>query len=56
MFNWITLSATSALFRSEFEVEIILFLSAGLCCMTACSIYAHRITTEFFDPLFVAQK
>ncbi|KAF3706363.1 Claudin-10 [Channa argus] len=28
----------------------------GLCCMTACSIYAHRITTDFFDPLFVAQK
>uniref|UniRef100_G3N8T8 Claudin n=1 Tax=Gasterosteus aculeatus aculeatus TaxID=481459 RepID=G3N8T8_GASAC len=32
------------------------FVLSGLCCMTACSIYAHRITTDFFDPLFVAQK
>uniref|UniRef100_A0A8C6S2B5 Claudin n=1 Tax=Neogobius melanostomus TaxID=47308 RepID=A0A8C6S2B5_9GOBI len=29
---------------------------SGLCSMTACSIYAHRITTDFFDPLFFAQK
>lgn len=43
-------------FLSEFEVEIFSFPSAGLCSMTACSIYAHRITTDFFDPLFVAQK
>ncbi|XP_068446653.1 claudin-10a [Clinocottus analis] len=32
------------------------FVLSGLCCMTACSIYAHRVTTDFFDPLFVAQK
>ncbi|XP_061700450.1 claudin-10-like isoform X5 [Syngnathoides biaculeatus] len=32
------------------------FILCGLCCATACSIYAHRITTDFFDPLFVAQK
>ncbi|CAL8289842.1 unnamed protein product [Lota lota] len=32
------------------------FILCGLCCITACSIYAHRITTDFFDPLFVAQK
>ncbi|XP_078099856.1 claudin-10a [Sander vitreus] len=32
------------------------FILNGLCCMTACSIYAHRITTDFFDPLFYAQK
>ncbi|KAM9830046.1 claudin-10a isoform X2 [Syngnathus typhle] len=32
------------------------YILSGLCCMTACSIYAHRITTDFFDPLFVAQK
>ncbi|XP_045910060.1 claudin-10a isoform X2 [Micropterus dolomieu] len=32
------------------------FILSGLSCMTACSIYAHRITTDFFDPLFVAQK
>uniref|UniRef100_A0A3Q0SXT6 Claudin n=1 Tax=Amphilophus citrinellus TaxID=61819 RepID=A0A3Q0SXT6_AMPCI len=36
-------------------IVIGLFLSTGLCCMTACSIYARRITTDFFDPLFVAQ-
>ncbi|OXB56571.1 hypothetical protein ASZ78_003492 [Callipepla squamata] len=28
----------------------------GLCSMTGCSLYAHRITSEFFDPSFVAQK
>ncbi|XP_070850345.1 claudin-10a [Chaetodon trifascialis] len=32
------------------------FILSGLCSITACSIYAHRITTDFFDPLFVAQK
>ncbi|MEQ2233205.1 hypothetical protein ILYODFUR_019630 [Ilyodon furcidens] len=32
------------------------FLLSGICCMTACSIYARRITTDFFDPLFVKQK
>ncbi|XP_069001585.1 claudin-10a [Embiotoca jacksoni] len=32
------------------------FLLGGLCSVTACSVYAHRITTDFFDPLFVAQK
>ncbi|XP_067116512.1 claudin-10a [Osmerus mordax] len=32
------------------------FILNGLCSLTACSLYAHRITTEFFDPLFVAQK
>ncbi|XP_057685448.1 claudin-10a [Corythoichthys intestinalis] len=32
------------------------YIVSGLCCMTACSLYAHRITTDFFDPLFVAQK
>uniref|UniRef100_A0A674EV10 Claudin n=1 Tax=Salmo trutta TaxID=8032 RepID=A0A674EV10_SALTR len=29
---------------------------SGLCSLTACSLYAHRITSEFFDPLFFAQK
>ncbi|XP_051782755.1 claudin-10-like isoform X2 [Erpetoichthys calabaricus] len=32
------------------------FLLGGLSSMTACSLYAHRITSEFFDPTFVAQK
>ncbi|XP_015233783.1 PREDICTED: claudin-10-like [Cyprinodon variegatus] len=32
------------------------FILSGISCMTACSIYAHRITTDFFDPFFVAQK
>ena len=43
-------------FCFEFKVSILVFVFAGLCCMTACSIYAHRITTDFFDPMFVAQK
>ncbi|EGV94436.1 Claudin-10A [Cricetulus griseus] len=28
----------------------------GLCSMTGCSLYANKITTEFFDPLFMEQK
>ncbi|XP_043928929.1 claudin-10 isoform X2 [Protopterus annectens] len=34
----------------------IIFILGGLCAVTACSLYAHRITSEFFDPSFVAQK
>ncbi|KAL1268725.1 hypothetical protein QQF64_034088 [Cirrhinus molitorella] len=34
----------------------ITFISTGLCSLSACSLYAHRITSEFFDPMFVAQK
>ncbi|KAM9709236.1 claudin-10-like isoform 2-T2 [Menidia menidia] len=32
------------------------FILSGLCSLSACSLYAHRITSEFFDPLYVAQK
>ncbi|KAI4886603.1 hypothetical protein NFI96_000802 [Prochilodus magdalenae] len=32
------------------------FILSGICSLTTCSLYAHRITSEFFDPLFVAQK
>ncbi|XP_055071678.1 claudin-10 isoform X2 [Misgurnus anguillicaudatus] len=32
------------------------FVVTGLCSLSACSLYAHRITSEFFDPMFVAQK
>ncbi|XP_048833752.1 claudin-10-like [Brienomyrus brachyistius] len=32
------------------------FILTGLCSLTACSLYAHRITSEFFDPMFLAQK
>uniref|UniRef100_A0A8C8GZ00 Claudin n=1 Tax=Oncorhynchus tshawytscha TaxID=74940 RepID=A0A8C8GZ00_ONCTS len=32
------------------------FILNGLCSLTACSLYAHRITSEFFDPLFFAQN
>ncbi|KAJ6660875.1 hypothetical protein lerEdw1_017032 [Lerista edwardsae] len=28
----------------------------GLCGMSGCSLYAHRITSEFFDPTFMAQN
>ncbi|XP_057709535.1 claudin-10-like isoform X3 [Corythoichthys intestinalis] len=34
----------------------VVFILSGLCSLSACSLYAHRITSEFFDPLFVAQK
>ncbi|XP_030614417.1 claudin-10-like [Archocentrus centrarchus] len=32
------------------------FILSGLCSLTAYSLYAHRITSEFFDPFFVEQK
>ncbi|KAM5312948.1 claudin-10 isoform 3-T3 [Glossophaga mutica] len=34
----------------------IVFVLSGLCSMTGCSLYANKITTEFFDPLFIDQK
>ncbi|XP_015272621.1 PREDICTED: claudin-10 isoform X2 [Gekko japonicus] len=34
----------------------LIFILCGLCAMTSCSLYANRITVEFFDPLYVAQK
>ncbi|KAL7384397.1 hypothetical protein ABVT39_001474 [Epinephelus coioides] len=32
------------------------FLLSGICSLSACSLYAHQITAEFFDPTYVAQK
>ncbi|XP_014899868.1 claudin-10-like isoform X2 [Poecilia latipinna] len=32
------------------------FILCGICSLSACSLYAHRITTEFFDPMFMSQK
>ncbi|XP_043089981.1 claudin-10 [Puntigrus tetrazona] len=34
----------------------ITFICTGLCSLSAYSLYAHRITSEFFDPLFLDQK
>ncbi|KAF1382600.1 hypothetical protein PFLUV_G00145470 [Perca fluviatilis] len=34
----------------------VIFLLSGLCSLSSCSLYAHRITTEFFDPMFYDQK
>ncbi|KAG3293280.1 claudin-10 isoform X6 [Ictidomys tridecemlineatus] len=34
----------------------IVFILSGLCSMTGCSLYANKITTEFFDPHYVEQK
>ncbi|XP_031752924.1 claudin-10 isoform X2 [Xenopus tropicalis] len=34
----------------------ILFILSGLCTLSGCSLYAHKTTTEFFDPSFVSQK
>ncbi|OWK62888.1 Claudin-10 [Lonchura striata] len=34
----------------------LIFILSGLCSMTSCSLYANRITSEFFDPSFVAQN
>ncbi|XP_049905364.1 claudin-10-like isoform X1 [Epinephelus moara] len=32
------------------------FLLSGICSLSACSLYAHQITAEFFNPTYVAQK
>ncbi|XP_028847381.1 claudin-10-like [Denticeps clupeoides] len=32
------------------------YIISGISSLAACSLYAHRITSEFFDPMFVAQK
>ncbi|XP_029460592.1 claudin-10 isoform X3 [Rhinatrema bivittatum] len=32
------------------------FILSGLSSLTGCSLYAHRITSEYFDPNFVSQK
>ncbi|CAL8268150.1 unnamed protein product [Lota lota] len=29
---------------------------SGLCSLTACSLYAHRVTAEFFNQLLLSQK
>ncbi|ETE70308.1 Claudin-10, partial [Ophiophagus hannah] len=34
----------------------VIFILSGLSALTGCSLYAHRITSEFFDPTFIAQK
>ncbi|XP_042316936.1 claudin-10 isoform X1 [Sceloporus undulatus] len=34
----------------------LIFILCGLSALTGCSLYANRITSEFFDPTFVAQK
>ncbi|KAF3694824.1 Claudin-10 [Channa argus] len=32
------------------------FILCGLCSLSSCSLYAHRITSEFFDPMFMDMK
>ncbi|XP_008105070.1 claudin-10 isoform X2 [Anolis carolinensis] len=34
----------------------LVFILCGLSALTGCSLYANRITSEFFDPTFIAQK
>ncbi|KAM9324938.1 claudin-10-like [Gastrophryne carolinensis] len=34
----------------------LLYALSGLCAMSGVSLYAHKITTEFFDPSFLEQK
>ncbi|XP_020639207.1 claudin-10 isoform X2 [Pogona vitticeps] len=34
----------------------LIFILCGLSALTGCSLYAHRITSEFFDPTYIAQK
>ncbi|MEE6470886.1 hypothetical protein FKM82_009104 [Ascaphus truei] len=34
----------------------VLFILSGICSLTGCSLFAHKTTSEFFDPTFVSQK
>ncbi|XP_053306234.1 claudin-10-like [Spea bombifrons] len=34
----------------------ILYILSGICAMAGISLYAHKITSEFFDPTFLEQK
>ncbi|KAJ8012700.1 hypothetical protein DPEC_G00045610 [Dallia pectoralis] len=34
----------------------VIFILSGLCSLSSCSLYAHRVTSEFFDPMYIAQK
>ncbi|KAG7282913.1 hypothetical protein CRUP_018413 [Coryphaenoides rupestris] len=34
----------------------VVFILSGMCSLSACSLYAHHITAEFYDPTFVFQK
>ncbi|KAM4795974.1 claudin-10 [Rhinophrynus dorsalis] len=34
----------------------ILFILSGLCSLTGCSLYAHKTTSEYFDPSLVTAK
>ncbi|KAM4701694.1 claudin-10 isoform 2-T2 [Discoglossus pictus] len=34
----------------------VLFILSGICSLSGCSLYAHRTTSEFFDPTFVSPK
>ncbi|RXN01958.1 Claudin-10 [Acipenser ruthenus] len=46
----------SLFFHAFGETLKLLFIFTGLSSVTACSLYAHRITSEFFDPTYIAQK
>lgn len=46
---------TRVLIINMYLNSVFIFFS-GLCSLSSCSIYAHQITSEFFDPLFVEQK
>ncbi|XP_053547797.1 claudin-10-like [Bombina bombina] len=34
----------------------LLYILCGICALTGVSLYAHKITSEFFDPTFLEQK
>ncbi|XP_063806820.1 claudin-10 [Pseudophryne corroboree] len=34
----------------------VLFIFSGTCSLTACSLYAHKTTSEYFDPTLVSAK
>ncbi|XP_075054146.1 claudin-10 isoform X2 [Mixophyes fleayi] len=34
----------------------VLFIFSGACSLTGCSLYAHKTTSEFFDPTLVSAK
>uniref|UniRef100_A0A6I8S5P8 Claudin n=1 Tax=Xenopus tropicalis TaxID=8364 RepID=A0A6I8S5P8_XENTR len=48
--------AGNALGSYHCRPHLTIFRVEGLCTLSGCSLYAHKTTTEFFDPSFVSQK
>ncbi|MEE6470888.1 hypothetical protein FKM82_009104 [Ascaphus truei] len=48
--------AGNALGSYHCRPHLTIFRLEGICSLTGCSLFAHKTTSEFFDPTFVSQK